>query len=91
MHSAYKSYYRQSPKSIEEIAVETGTELTKSMFFQNRRKMFYQLKSGKMLDGVVVDTKNVVPHYLMYTTIGRADLVNFACYMEEKFAIGLKA
>ena len=59
--------------------------------FQNRRKMFYQLKSGKMLDGVVVDTKNVVPHYLMYTTIGRADLVNFACYMEEKFAIGLKA
>jgi len=41
-----------------------------------------------MLDGVVVDTKNVVPHYLMYTTIGRADLVNFACYMEEKFAIG---
>lgn len=91
MHSAYKSYYRQSPKSIEEIAVETGTELTKSMFFQNRRKMFYQLKSGKMLDGVLVDTKNVVPHYLMYTTIGRADLVNFACYMEEKFAIGLKA
>lgn len=85
MHSAYKNYYRQSTKSIEEIAIETGTELTKTMFFQNRRKMFYQLKSGKVLDGIVVDTKNVVPHYLMYTTIGRADLVNFVCYMEEMF------
>ena len=85
MHSAYKNYYIQSSKNIEEIAVEAGTELTKAMFFQNRRKMFYQLKSGKILDGIKVDTKNVVPHYLMYTTIGRADLVNFACYMEEMF------
>ena len=89
MHSAYKSYYRRSPKSIEEIAIEAGTELAKTMFFQNRRKMFYQLKSGKVLDGIMVDVKNVVPHYLMYTTIGRADLVNFACYMEEKFAEGV--
>ena len=81
MHSAYKNYYRQSPKSIEEIAIETGKELTKSMFFSMRRKLFYQLKSGKVLD-----THNVVPHYLMYTTIGRADLVNFQCYKEEKFS-----
>jgi hypothetical protein len=86
MHSAYKNYYRQSSKSIEEIALETGKELTKTMFFPLRRKMFYQLKSGKVLDGIKVDVSNVVPHYLMYTTIGRADLVNFQCYMEEKFS-----
>lgn len=86
MHSAYKNYYRQSPKSIEEIAHETGKELTKSMFFSMRRKLFYQLKSGKVLDGIKVDTLNVVPHYLMYTTIGRADLVNFQCYKEDKFS-----
>jgi hypothetical protein len=86
MHSAYKNYYRQSSKSIEDIAIETGKELTKSMFFSMRRKLFYQLKSGKVLDGIKVDTHDVVPHYLMYTTIGRADLVNFQCYKEEKFS-----
>ncbi len=86
MHSAYKNYYRQSSKSIEDIAIETGKELTKSMFFSMRRKLFYQLKSGKVLDGIKVDTHNVIPHYLMYTTIGRADLVNFLCYKEEKFS-----
>ncbi len=56
------------------------------MFFSMRRKLFYQLKSGKVLDGIKVDTRNVVPHYLMYTTIGRADLVNFQCYKEDKFS-----
>lgn len=86
VHSAFNNYYRQSSKSLNEIAMEASKNLTKTMIFPLRRKMFFELKSGKMLEGIKVDTSNVVPHYLMYTTIGRADLVDFECYIKETFS-----
>lgn len=86
IHGAFRGYYTQSKKSVIDTAREPQETLTESMYFQLRRELYFKLKSGKELEGIKVNTKSVVPHYLMYTTIGRADLINFQCYMEEKFS-----
>lgn len=82
IHGAYFNLYTKSTKPIEELAVSSGRLLTATMLFENRRSIYFQLRNGKIEDGIKVNTKNVVPHYLMYSTIGRADLINFDCYME---------
>ena len=33
---------------------------------------------------------NVVPHYLIYTTLGRADLVRFESFMDDCIERGMK-
>ena len=30
-----------------------------------------------------VDFNNIIPHYLMYSTLGRADLIRFDCYIDD--------
>ena len=82
IHGAYHNLYLNSTKPLEEIAVSSGRLLSASMYFENRRTIYKQLRNGKIEDGFKVSTKNVIPHYLMYSTIGRADLVYFECYME---------
>lgn len=47
---------------------------TKSMFFNNRRKIY---------NGFGADYDYIVPHYLMYSTLGRADLIRFQSFQEE--------
>ena len=79
IHAAFYNYYRESPKSIEEIAFQgLNTQmLCDVMFFAKRREVYGKLKSGITVDGIEVNLENKVPHYLMYSTIGRADLVVF--------------
>ena len=49
-----------------------------SMVFENRAKMYRKLRDGEeVVEGLKTDYSKAVPHYLMYTTIGRADLIEF--------------
>ena len=68
--------------SIEEFAAMT-MEMTASMMFQNRREVYGHLQSGVVSKGVKTRYNNVVPHYLIYTTLGRADLVRFESFVED--------
>ena len=40
--------------------------------------------------GVKTRYNNVVPHYLIYTTLGRADLVRFESFMDDCIERGKK-
>ena len=55
----------------------TGKVNALSMYFENRAKLYRKLKAGEDVEGLKYDFSQVVPHYLMYTTIGRADLIMF--------------
>lgn len=63
-------------KKIDPIL--TGKLNTMSMVFENRAKMYRKLRDGEeVVEGLKTDYSKAVPHYLMYTTIGRADLIEF--------------
>lgn len=75
--------------SLEESAAMT-MEMTASMLFPKRREVFEHLRSGVVSKGVKTRYNNVVPHYLIYTTLGRADLVRFESFMEDCIERGKK-
>ena len=56
---------------------QTGLVNTLSMVFENRANIYRKLKQGEAVKGLKYDFTKIIPHYLMYTTIGRADLVEF--------------
>ena len=55
----------------------TGKLNTISMVFENRAKLYRKLQNREEVEGLQYDYSKVVPHYLMYTTVGRADLIEF--------------
>ena len=57
---------------------------TLSMIFKNRAKIYRKLKTGEEVEGFKYDLSQTAPHYLMYTTIGRADLVMFESSMKKR-------
>lgn len=56
---------------------QTSLVNTLSMVFENRANIYRKLKQGEAVKGLKYDFTKIIPHYLMYTTIGRADLVEF--------------
>lgn len=57
--------------------------LTRSMIFDCRRKIYEELHEGFDVEGIQVKASHKIPHYLMYTTLGRADLIDFESYHED--------
>ena len=58
--------------------VDTLTRLTtESMFFRKRRTIYENLNTNSFTKGLGADYQNIIPHYLMYSTLGRADLIRF--------------
>lgn len=55
----------------------TGKLNTISMIFENRAELYRKLRNGEEVKGLQYDYSKAVPHYLMYTTVGRADLIEF--------------
>lgn len=55
-----------------------------SMQFEYRTDLYRKLKAGEEVEGVRYDFSKTTPHYLMYTTIGRADLIEFEVAMEAR-------
>ena len=62
----------------------TGKVNALSMYFENRAKLYRKLKAGEDVEGLKYDFSQAVPHYLMYTTIGRADLIMFEASMKKR-------
>lgn len=62
----------------------TGKVNALSMYFENRAMLYRKLKAGEDVEGLKYDFSQAVPHYLMYTTIGRADLIMFESSVEKR-------
>lgn len=85
IHQAFYDYYKKTKKSIGDVAINgLNTQyLTRSMIFDCRRKVYEELHAGLDVEGIHVETSHKIPHYLMYTTLGRADLIDFESYHED--------
>lgn len=85
IHQAFYDYYKKTKKSIGDVAINgLNTQyLTRSMIFDCRRKVYEELYAGLDVEGIYVETSHKIPHYLMYTTLGRADLIDFESYHED--------
>lgn len=56
---------------------------TNSMLFRNRKLIYKKLNDTNLARRMGVDLNNVIPHYLMYSTLGRADLIRFESDMKR--------
>ena len=72
--------HMKNSESVDQVVNLT----TMSMYFENRADLYRKLKAGELVEGLMCDFSQVVPHYLMYTTIGRADLVMFESSMKKR-------
>ena len=54
-----------------------------SMIFGNRRKIYKELASNDFTRAMGAKYDNIIPHYLMYSTLGRADLIRFESFLED--------
>lgn len=69
--------YRAVKKNVK-IDIDTLTHLTtESMFFRRRTDIYKNLNTNMFTKGLGADYQNIIPHYLMYSTLGRADLIRF--------------
>ena len=69
--------YKAVKKNIK-IDIDTLTHLTKeSMFFRRRTEIYKNLNTNMFTKGLGADYQKIIPHYLMYSTLGRADLIRF--------------
>ena len=62
----------------------TGNVNTLSMYFEKRAELYRRLKADEEVEGLKYDFSKAVPHYLMYTTIGRADLIMFESSFQKR-------
>lgn len=67
-------------------AEKKGEILAISMFFENRRELYENLQKGEIPNGFKANYSNVTPHYLMYSTLGRADLIEFECFSPKRWS-----
>lgn len=55
---------------------------TKSILFENRRKLYTELNNNAFTSKVGANYNYIIPHYLMYSTLGRADLIRFQSFLD---------
>lgn len=75
-------------EKVEEMwdsAKKKGEILAISMYFENRRILYENLQKGEIPNGFKANYSNVTPHYLMYSTLGRADLIEFECFSPKRW------
>ena len=66
---------------------KTLAELTtNSMDFHKRREIYENLNSNSFTNGMGANYDYIIPHYLMYSTIGRADLIRFQSFIEATYS-----
>ena len=65
--------------------------ITMSMISRQRKSIYNKLNNTNLAKKMGVNYQYIIPHYLMYSTLGRADLLRFEIYQEKKFAMnGIK-
>lgn len=67
-------------------AEKKGEILAVSMIFENRRMLYENLQKGEIPNGFKANYSNITPHYLMYSTLGRADLIEFECFSPKRWS-----
>ena len=83
MSHLMRTSYIQAPKyraANRDVKIDIDTLIrlmTESMFFRKRREIYKNLNTNAFTKGLGVDYQNIIPHYLMYSTLGRADLIRF--------------
>lgn len=71
-------------KNVEFADLAALTALSvKSMLFNNRRELYKNLNTNSFTKSMGADYQYVVPHYLMYSILGRADLIRFEVSVEN--------
>lgn len=70
IETAIKKNVKIDAKSLAQLTTE-------SMLFCNRRELYKNLNTNAFTKSIGADYKNIIPHYLMYSTLGRADLIRF--------------
>lgn len=55
-----------------------------SMFFKNRRRIFNELQNNLFTQKMKANYDTIIPHYLMYSILGRADMVRFVSHMHKE-------
>ena len=69
-------------KKIIEINLMNVYNVMEIIFW--RCTMYRILKAGEQVEGLKYDFSKAVPHYLMYTTTGRADLIMFESSFQKR-------
>ena len=83
MSHLLRTSYIQAPidnvnkKGIEPNLYELTSLTTQSMHFKNRREIYKNLNNNSFTKGMGANYQNIIPHYLMYSTLGRADMIRF--------------
>lgn len=65
------------------LSQKLATLTTASMMFGNRRKIYQELASNDFTRAMGANYDSIIPHYLMYSTLGRADLIRFESFVED--------
>ena len=79
IHAPMQNHSEMNP-DLAQALVELSTG---SMDFYRRREIFQNLNSNSFTKGLGVNYDYIIPHYLMYSTIGRADLIRFQSFIEN--------
>lgn len=82
IHESFAEHHLESERGNPDIMKAQSQQILKSISFGSRREVFRSLLKGISVGGERITSENHIPNYLMYTTIGRADLVDFEIYHE---------
>lgn len=78
-----RSSYIYAPLEVAESNCKVNIQalneqIVSSMQFCKRREVYKNLNTNSFTRGMGADYKYIIPHYLMYSTLGRADLIRFS-------------
>ena len=75
----YESFYNDiDNEGVNDETLKIQSELAmESVSFENRHSLYEKMKRGVSAEGKKFSFERHVPNYLMYSTIGRADLIDF--------------
>lgn len=86
IHSPMQYHSEMMNPELSKALVDLSTG---SMDFHKRREIYKNLNSNSFTKGMGANYDYIIPHYLMYSTIGRADLIRFQSFMEVTYSEGL--
>ena len=87
-----RTSYLQEPMwhGMKDITAEDRAFLTKTatdlMHFRKRRDVYKAMVDGDFAKRMGVNYNDIRPNYLLYSTLGRADLIRFESYLQNKYA-----
>lgn len=63
-----------------DFLTQTATQM---MVFRNRKEIYKNIVNGDFAKRKKANYENIIPNYLLYSTLGRADLIRFESYAEK--------